>query len=175
MYRSTRKTQLTAPHVAVSLAAILSTAPQADTLTVIYDSGHTWPIAPYIDRHTVEKNTDIPSNPLPLPITTTRVTPGKVKPASVSIPYLHPPVFLIGTDPLSKTWLLERRQTLIGLGAVGVLVEAKNKAAVAEINKLCQGLRLIPASADDIAEKLAQQAIPLTHYPVLISNRGIEQ
>jgi Protein of unknown function (DUF2859) len=40
-----------------------------------------------------------------LPVTTPELTPGKVFPKAVSIPYLERPMFIIGADALSLQWL----------------------------------------------------------------------
>ena len=57
-----------------------------------------------------------------------------------------------------KTW---------GLGESQVAETLDDLRAIA---KLSGGLPVLPAPATDIAE-----ALGLTHYPVLISNQGIEQ
>ncbi len=49
-------------------------------------------------------------------------------------------------------------------------VQAETVDDLRAIAKLSGGLPLLPAPATDIAE-----ALGLSHYPVLVSNQGIEQ
>ncbi|HBQ39183.1 MAG TPA: integrating conjugative element protein, partial [Halieaceae bacterium] len=79
-------------------------------------------------------------------------------------------VFLVGADPRSQTWLRQHRSLLLSLGAVGLLVQAETQDDLETMASIAAGLPLLPAAAIDLIEALA-----LTHIPVLISRRGIEQ
>jgi integrating conjugative element protein, PFL_4695 family len=147
-------------------------------LAVIYDSGATRPLAPYLEAFSeppavavveVEPGDDLGVADLSrlLPIRTSALTPGPVTPHPLSLPNgatLPWPLFLIGADPQSRHWLEMHRERLAEIHAVGMLVNAEAIAAIA------RGLPILPASATDIAESLG-----LKHIPVLISRRGIEQ
>jgi integrating conjugative element protein (TIGR03765 family) len=145
-----------------------------EPLTVIYDSGDTLPLEPYLPKRAPreeaklqEKKDQLPFN---LPITTPSMQPGKVTVTPKALRYLQRPLFLVGADQASKDWLAEKRELLARIGAVGLLVEAKDRQEVEAVLKIAEGLRLVPASAESFATQLG-----LTHYPILLSKEGWEQ
>ncbi|MCB1753533.1 MAG: integrating conjugative element protein [Gammaproteobacteria bacterium] len=150
-------------------------------LAVIYDSGDTQPIAPFLDEFESAETT-VPQRPVIhppqlgaadpaslLPIRSPDLTPGLVQPKIHDRPFARP-LFLIGSDGLSRQWLLEHRGRLKEIGAVGMLVQADTLDDLQAIAELAAGLSVMPASASDIAK-----ALGLSHYPVLITPHGIEQ
>ena len=162
-------------------------------LIVIYDSGQTRPIAPFLQA--IQQ-----MEPRPAPINTAHpsMASGQLGPAQISnllpirSPELSPgailtktgsqdafkrlalgnarPFFLVGSDDLSHRWLKSRKAELLKLGAVGMLIQAETEAEVRRITELAQGLSITLGSATDIAK-----ALGIVHYPVLITSRGIEQ
>ena len=145
-----------------------------EPLTVIYDSGDTLPLEPYLPKRAPreeatlqEKKDQLPFN---LPITTPSMQPGKATVTPKALRYLQRPLFLVGADQVSKDWLAEKREQLVRIGAVGLLVEAKDRQEVEAVLKIAEGLRLVPASAESFATQLG-----LTHYPILLSKEGWEQ
>lgn len=104
------------------------------------------------------------------PVKTPELTPGPVTSSALSLPHLLYPVFLVGTDALSRDWLFRYRDRLRELNAVGLLVEAASEADYEAMAQLAAGVRLVPVSGSDLAARLK-----LSHYPVLISKIGIEQ
>ena len=145
-----------------------------EPLTVIYDSGDTLPLAPYLPKRAPQEQIT-PQNkkdqlPFKVPITAPSMQPGKAKVTPKALRYLQRPLFLVGADQVSRDWLAQRREQLIELGAVGLLVEAKDRHEVEAVLAIAKGLRLVPASAEGFAAKLG-----LTHYPVLLSKEGWEQ
>jgi len=76
---------------------------------------------------------------------------------------------MLGSDTLSRQWLLDYRDRLKEIGAVGMLVQANTLDDLRIIAELADGLSIIPASGSDIAK-----ALGILHYPVLISANGIE-
>lgn len=149
-------------------------------LTVLYDTGNTRPLAPLLEVLAAEQPSDLPTGPeLPnlgaadlerlLPIQSPGLTPGRAEPRSVEQRFARP-FFLIGADSLSRQWLKARRAELRRIGAVGMLVQAETVDDLRLIAELADGLPILPAPASDIAT-----ALGLSHYPVLISNQGIEQ
>ena len=162
--------------VLLQLPAIATAA-----LTVIYDSGNTRPIAPYLEVFETEDTYPQQSpviHPTPLgaadpeallPIRSPGLTPGQVKAHSHHRPFTRP-FFLIGSDVRSRKWLQTHRNRLKEIGAVGMLVQADTVENLRVIATLAEGLSILPASASDIAE-----ALGITHYPVLITPHGIEQ
>ena len=166
--------------------AILMTSSLASAaLTVIYDSGQTQPLAPFLevfdDEGNQRKGPQISPSPPEtqalgaadierlLPIYSPWLTPGRVEPRTLQQSFARP-FFLIGSDPLSREWLAIHRDRLLEIGAVGMLVEAETLDDLQAIAEIAQGLPILPASASDIAE-----ALDLMHYPVLITKDGIEQ
>jgi integrating conjugative element protein (TIGR03765 family) len=167
-------------------------------LAVIYDSGQTRPIAPYLQSiQALESMTSRANTPKAitsdlikgigrlgpaqisnlLPIRSPELTPGVVSVGAASQKALSRlalgnarPFFLVGSDALSQRWLGSRKTELLRLGAVGMLIQAETEADVRRIAELGQGLSITPGSATDIAKVLG-----LVHYPVLISSRGLEQ
>ncbi|MEQ8994206.1 MAG: integrating conjugative element protein [Pseudomonadales bacterium] len=153
-------------------------------LTVIYDSGETEPLAPFLEPFGALPATEPEPLPSPgdtgaadlshlLPIRTPSLTPGPVSPRPLSLPNgatLPRPFFLIGADVRSRVWLATYRERLAEIHAVGMLVNADSPADLEAVAAIAQGLPILPASATDIA-----QALGLAHIPVLISRRGIEQ
>ena len=108
-----------------------------------------------------------------LPLRSSGLTPGPV--AYRPLPTLYEgmltrPVFLVGADRISKAWLQQHRARLLSLGAVGLLVQAETAQDLNTMATLAAGPPLLPAAATDLV-----QALDLTHIPVLISRRGIEQ
>ena len=153
-------------------------------LIVIYDSGETEPLAPFLAPFGALPTTDPEPTPLPgdtgaadlsrlLPIRTPSLTPGPVSPRPLSLSNgatLPRPFFLIGADLQSRQWLATHRERLADIHAVGMLVNADSPADLEAVAAIAEGLPILPASATDIA-----QALGLEHIPVLISRRGIEQ
>lgn len=150
-------------------------------LTVIYDSGHTQPIAPFLDvfesADEISKQSTAPITPQLgaadpktwLPIHSPGLTPGSVQAKSHDRPFARP-FFLIGSDARSRQWLEDYRNRLKKVGAVGMLVQADTLDDLRMIAELADGLSILPASGSDIAK-----ALGISHYPVLISAQGIEQ
>ena len=150
-------------------------------LTVIYDSGDTQPIAPFLEAF--EAGDDFPQqSPVInkpqlgaadpeslLPIQSPGLTPGPVQASSHDRPFTRP-FFLIGSDVRSRQWLQDHRERLKEIGAVGMLVQADTQDDLRAIAELADGLSILPASASDLA-----QALGISHYPVLISTHAIEQ
>ena len=160
--------------VLILCLSCLSIAQADSPLIVIYDSGNTSPIAPYLPKRSESqpKQTKLPtaSNAFQLPIDTPSMSPGVVKATAKPLKHLQQPLFLVGTDTRSKTWLEAKHDQLVTLNAVGLLVQANTLEDIQAMQALAKGLRLIPASAESFAKPLA-----LKHYPVLISRDGWEQ
>ena len=164
----------------VTACLLVPVVAQAE-LTVIYDSGNTQPIAPFLEAF--ESADEIPQqSPVPiepklgaadpktwLPIQSPGLKPGPVQARSHDRPFTRP-FFLIGSDTRSRQWLRDHRGRLKEIGAVGMLVQAETLDDLRTIAELADGLSILPASASDIAK-----ALGITHYPVLISAHGIEQ
>lgn len=154
--------------LAIALMSLPVTA-----LTVIYDSGNTLPLSNYVNRQTKPKTQPLISgtaNFSVLPVRTPSMHPGRVESRKITFPYLQLPLFIVGSDDLSKRWLQENRAQLKALQAVGMLVQAETERDLNDIKAIADGLWISPASGESIAASL-----DLHRYPVLISKTGIEQ
>ncbi|MFW3895231.1 integrating conjugative element protein [Pseudomonas bharatica] len=104
-----------------------------------------------------------------LPVHSKRLTPGEVRRRALELPGMVP-LFLVGADATSLTWLAQHAPALKRLGANGLAVEVADAAALQRIQAVATDLVIWPVSGDDIAERLE-----LEHYPVLITPTGLEQ
>lgn len=104
-----------------------------------------------------------------LPVISTKLTPGQVATRPSKAQGLTP-FFIIGSDSLSKQWLLERKGELINIGAKGLIVNVQTSDELTTLQALVPELLLQPTYGDDIAERLN-----LAHYPVLITSEIITQ
>ncbi|MAO61074.1 integrating conjugative element protein [Alloalcanivorax xenomutans] len=105
-----------------------------------------------------------------LPVVSERLSIGPVVPRALDLPPGTTPFFLIGTDPDSVRWLKQRRERLVELRAVGMVVNVATAEDLAALRERAPGLELRPIPGDDLAERLS-----LTHYPVLITPTRLEQ
>lgn len=103
-----------------------------------------------------------------LPVRSTRLSVGTEKARVIAIAGLNP-FFLMGDDATSRAWLLARRDALHALKAIGFIVEVRTAADLRALRTLAPNLTLVPASADDLAQRLG-----IRHYPVLITPTAIE-
>lgn len=156
--------------------------PSGPPLIVVEDRGGASALPYYRPLHPQPQGTSLPaSNPsvsigsaaeaeaAMLPVRSTWLSPGDVSPRVVRAPGLTP-LFLIGDDPRSRTWLRQRLAMLRERRAVGLVVNVESMDTLTALRKLAPGLTLSPISGDDIAQRLG-----LRHYPVLITATGIEQ
>ncbi|VVM80066.1 hypothetical protein PS664_02240 [Pseudomonas fluorescens] len=104
-----------------------------------------------------------------LPVRSALLSPGDVSSRSLDAPGL-PPLFLIGDDPRSRTWLQQRYATLRDLNAIGLVVNVDSPTALEQLRQAAPDLTLSPVAADDLAQRLNLQ-----HYPVLITADAVEQ
>jgi integrating conjugative element protein (TIGR03765 family) len=103
-----------------------------------------------------------------LPVRSTLLTPGDEPSQIIHAPGMLP-LFLIGEDTRSRSWLAQNRNRLRELNAVGLVVNVTNADELAALRRIASGLTLSPSTADDLAQRLR-----LHHYPVLITAAGIE-
>ncbi|TCL02193.1 integrating conjugative element protein [Sodalis ligni] len=103
-----------------------------------------------------------------LPVRSMLLSPGVESQRIIRAPGLSP-LFLIGDDESSRTWLQQHRVALSELNAIGLVVNVETAEALASLRHLAPDLRLSPVPADDLAQRLG-----IRHYPVLITATGIE-
>ena len=80
------------------------------------------------------------------------------------------PVFLIGDDAASLRWLAGNRAALKELGALGMVVEVASRERFEAITRLAPDLPIVAMSGEAVASEMR-----VSHYPVLISPRGVHQ
>jgi integrating conjugative element protein (TIGR03765 family) len=162
-------------------AVCLNNIVLAASLTVVEDQGGVSAL-PYYERLQPNPQTSNirEAKPIPLqgpvteahmlPVVSHKLSPGRVVARTNNAGGLSQPIFLIGSDELSVAWLRQRGDVLRELGAVGLVVNVTDANSFAALRKVAAGLTLIPSSGDDIAGLLK-----ISHYPVLITQTGIEQ
>ncbi|HBN5712677.1 integrating conjugative element protein [Morganella morganii] len=101
------------------------------------------------------------------PVRTPELSPGRQAARALDLPGMLP-VFIIGDDELSRRWLVSRRDRLRQNNAIGYVVNVATETAWQELQALAGGLTLLPVSGSDLAVRLK-----ISHYPVLISERGL--
>lgn len=104
-----------------------------------------------------------------LPVRSPLLSPGEVPGHIIQATGLSP-LFVIGDDARSRTWLKARLNTLRNLNATGLVVQVETSAALTALRALAPGLTLSPVSGDDLALRLG-----LRHYPALITSTSVEQ
>jgi integrating conjugative element protein (TIGR03765 family) len=167
----------------MALAILHATQSWAEPV-VIFDTGKTQPLAAYLPaiKSPIQTAFQAPVTAAilsaerlqvlahSLPVTTPDLTPGKVLPKAVSIPYLERPVFIIGADVFSLQWLQRHRERLNTLHAVGWVVNVENAKQLAQLKQQAAPLELVALPGSELAQQFG-----LSHYPVLISSARIEQ
>jgi integrating conjugative element protein (TIGR03765 family) len=144
-------------------------------LTVLYDSGRSWPIDRYLEPIVSGRAEDPATGKPPeeqvaavdlealLPVRSPSLSPGPVMAREFDTP-VPLAFFMIGSDARSLDWLATHRDYLQQQGAVGLLVDAGNKEDLEAVARVAQGLPMTPASGEDIARVLG-----IRHYPVAIT------
>lgn len=173
----TFKTWLTLPLLSLfwSLlwSVVLSGTPVlAQGLDVVGDSGKSVPAMPYYRAMVAE-----PSHPavmdgteFPL-VTTLRSEVLKTPGVQVFKPqWLTTPIFIIGTDEVSRQWLAYNRRALIAMAALGIVVQADTPKAFKALQVVGEGLALVPASSDWLAQQL--HAAKAGVYPLVVQMDG---
>jgi len=105
-----------------------------------------------------------------LPVATTKLSPGLIKSRKVRFDQLVSPVCIIGSDEKSLAWIKKYRSVLLKNNVLCWLVSAKNLDEVQQVITALSGVSMSPANGDAIAKFFS-----IKHYPVLITQRFIEQ
>ncbi|MDP1574343.1 MAG: integrating conjugative element protein [Coxiellaceae bacterium] len=103
------------------------------------------------------------------PIRSHLLTPEKVKKRSINMA-LPQPIFIVGDDAISKKWLMRYQTRLTTLHAKGFVVNVDSQESMRSLQQTFPGLPLMAMNGDALAKWLQ-----LAHYPVLISDKLIEQ
>lgn len=161
-----RKTILTA-----FIGLLISTHLTAEPI-IIHDSGNTTSLQSFPkNRHyQFAPPSHYKTEFNPLPVITPSMTPGRVQTRKIDRPFLNQPIFIVGADGLSLTWLNEHRQQLKKHNAIGIAVNVKTQQELEQLVQASGGLSINPVVGDKISRQLS-----LKHYPVLVSATRIEQ
>jgi integrating conjugative element protein (TIGR03765 family) len=103
------------------------------------------------------------------PVQSSALTPGKVRPQKIQAT-LPAPIFIVGDDMQSQTWLNHYKKRLKKLHARGFVVNVQNQEGMQALQEQFPKLSLFPIPGNAVATWLK-----LKHYPVLISDKLIEQ
>lgn len=163
------------------LPFVLATMSASAALTTVADLGGE-PAAPYLDAVNGKANEFSPPQSLSsseppaslsvstmLPVSTPEMTPGAVVSRQLNLPGM-PPVFIVGNDDQSRSWIQKRSAELAKLGATGLVVNISNESELESLKLLAPSLALAPVQGGDLARRLQ-----LAHYPVLITADGLAQ
>jgi len=107
--------------------------------------------------------------PTVFPVRSPDLTPGKVASKKIEV-NLPQPIFIVGDDAQSKSWLEQYQKRLAKLHAKGYVVNVSSQEAMNALIDVFQPLSLMAIPGDSLAKTLG-----ITHYPVLISDQLIEQ
>ncbi|MEH4661169.1 integrating conjugative element protein [Phytobacter diazotrophicus] len=160
---------------------ILAALPATAALTTVADLGGE-PTAPYLDAVNGRANEFSPPQSLSsaeppttlsvstmLPVITPEMTPGTVVSRQLNLQGM-PPVFIIGNDDLSRSWIQKRSAELSRLGATGLVVNIGSESELDSLKSILPSVMMAPVQGGDLARRLQ-----LAHYPVLITAEGLTQ
>lgn len=105
-----------------------------------------------------------------VPIRTPNMRPARIESKDAYFANMITPIFIVGADANSLQWLRVWRDQLARVGAIGWVVQAENEHELRAIADAGRGLRMMTMSGESIP-----QVFGISSYPVLISNRSIEQ
>jgi len=139
---------------------------------VIHDSGKTAQLQsfPKKRRYHYAPPANYQAEFNPLPVITLSMSPGRVQARTINRPFLNQPIFIVGADALSLTWLKEHHQQLKKHKATGIAVNVTTQQELEQLVQASGGLAINPVAGDKISRQLS-----LKHYPALISATRIEQ
>ncbi len=159
--------QVTILFLSLFISSIVSAEP-----VVIYNSGHTQPLVhpPSNQQLRAKPSKNHQVNFPRVPVVTPTMSPGKISPRSIHHPYLSNPIFIVGYDMISLSWLQEHKEKLKQNHAIGIVVNVQTEQQVNQLQQVAGGIQITPVSGTKVAKQLS-----LAHYPVLISSTLIEQ
>lgn len=104
-----------------------------------------------------------------LPVSTPEMTPGQLASRPLNLPGM-PPVFVVGDDPLSRSWLTQHGAELRQQNATGMVINVHDEPALTTLRQLVPGVEMVPVRGSDLSHRLN-----IMHYPALITATGISQ
>lgn len=104
-----------------------------------------------------------------LPVISHKWSVGQVETKSFNLPGALP-MFLIGSDETSYQWLVNNRQKLIEMNAMGLVINVRTLEEMNHLRQVVPELTLMPSPADSLADRLG-----IYHYPLLLTAEGVSQ
>ena len=112
--------------------------------------------------------------PVQFPVVTKGLSPKAFEsypnPAANNGGEMSAPICVIGHDPLSISWLNEKKDALVDANAMCFVVNVETEAAFNQLQSIAPKLRLAPLSANWLGTLLKVE-----HYPALITAQWIAQ
>lgn len=104
-----------------------------------------------------------------LPVISHKWSVGQVEAKTLNLPGALP-MFLIGSDDISRQWLADKRSVLTKINAIGLVINVNTVEEMQSLRQIVPELTLMPAPADTLADRLG-----IYHYPLLLTAEGISQ
>ena len=163
---------LLATALACAAGTTVTRPDQPVQLTVIHDSGHAIPLAPYLSYLTAGSGQPgvLPDFQFPIraPITAGVLTTEDI--VVFEARWLTQPMFVLGADQASALWLRHNHERLSAMGAWGVVIAAPDKASFKALQQFSEGIPLAPSQGSWLGGRLAEAGV--NAYPVLIGTDG---
>ncbi|CRM12280.1 MULTISPECIES: integrating conjugative element protein [Pseudomonas] len=140
----------TLPRFALLLCTVAPIVVNAGSLIVVEDRGgvsalpYYQDLAPEPDGQSAQPENIGVRGQGSFPVLSDQLTPGKIQGRVINAPGLQP-LFLIGDDAMSKAWLMQRREQLQHLQAVGLVVNVASAERFAEVRRWAGDLQVVGA------------------------------
>lgn len=144
-------------------------------MEVLNPQGGGIPLAPYLSE-LVSKDPKATGSVMPrlvFPIQTEALTPGRLPGDGIAVlkpRWLAQPIFLVGMDVLSMTWLNFNKDRLLAMNATGLVVHAADADDFRLIQDMAPDLAYAPASGAWLDQQMNKAGVRV--YPVLIDTQG---
>lgn len=158
--------------IAAGLATLCIANAAAAAPEVVFDSGRSVPLAPYVAQLVGDAEDPGVLDGVPFPIRTTLKSSVLAKDGlQVFDPtWLTQPMFVLAADSVSMRWLTYNHAKLVQMNAVGIVVQSLSAAAFKALQKQAQPLHLAPETSPWLASKLSDLGAGV--YPLLIQPNG---
>jgi integrating conjugative element protein (TIGR03765 family) len=140
---------------------------------IIHDTGNTVPSVQYLSHVLHGTDRDDESPLVSFPVSTKNMTPGDLRQQGKRLPnaqWMTQPVFILGSDPLSRSWLVHNNVALSRLQAAGIVVSVPDAQTFKELQRIST-VPLAPAPAPALV--LALRQIGVKVYPIVVLTDGV--
>lgn len=139
---------------------------------VLADTGRTVSSIQYLVHALDSSDSDTETSLVSFPVTSAGMTPGAIVRFDHALdmpPWLTRPVFLVGSDPVSRQWLVKNHAALLALGAAGIVIAVDDVPAFKAMRR-ATSLPLVPHPAPHLVKLLLANGV--SHYPLLLMESG---